>query len=156
MKLKQLSVRLHGKPVGVLEQLQTGKLLFTYDATVADPISFGMPITGQIYQHSHCEAYFGGLLPENETAKKIIAKQYGISPNNIFSLLRAIGHDCAGAISFYEMDETVDAKRCIKLDGKIISENSLYDHIKALPQKPLFLGFDDLRLSLAGVQDKAA
>lgn len=156
MKKKQLSVRLHGKPIGVLEQLPTGKMVFVYNTSAKEPISYSMPITDKAYQHAHCEAYFGGLLPESDTVKKIIARQYGISANNIFFLLKAIGHDCAGAISFYEMDAPIVAKHSVKLDGKIINENSFYDHIKALPQKPLFLGFDDLRLSLAGVQDKAA
>ncbi|OGT52866.1 MAG: hypothetical protein A3E84_05015 [Gammaproteobacteria bacterium RIFCSPHIGHO2_12_FULL_42_13] len=153
---KQLSVRIHGKQIGILEQLQTGKMIFTYDSDAQHPISYSMPINGKIYQQGHCEAYFGGLLPESDTAKKIIARQYDISANNIFSLLKAIGHDCAGAISFHEMGEPTIIDSNVKRDITIIDDNNLYAHIKELPQKPLFLGFNDLRLSLAGVQDKAA
>ncbi len=156
MQQKQLSVRLYGKPVGTLEQLSSGKLSFCYDHSAHQMISVGMPIRDEPYVGVQCEAFFGGLLPESETVKKIIAKRYGISHMNTFSLLKAIGYDCAGAISFHAMDEPVNQPQSFALIGKILDENALYQHIKVLPSEPLFLGFEELRLSLAGVQDKAA
>lgn len=156
MDEKQLSVRLHGEPVGILEQTPSGKMIFTYDKSTSQTISIGMPIQDQSYNELHCEAFFGGLLPESEAVRKIIARKYGISPNNSFALLKAIGYDCAGAISFHPINDPVVPQHTFPLNGKIVSEDSLYDHIKALPQKPLFLGFEGLRLSLAGIQDKAA
>src|SRR3990167_9378507 len=156
MKRKLLSVRLHGKQVGILEQLITGKLAFTYDTHATHVISHSMPIQEKPYHDLVCEAYFGGLLPEGTEAKRAIGKQYGISFNNSFALLKAIGYDCAGAISFHEINEPVVEKNAFALEGKIVSEDALYLHIKALPKKPLFLGFEGLRLSLAGVHDKAA
>jgi HipA N-terminal domain len=53
---------------------------------------------------NNCEAFFGGLLPESETLKKIIVK-FSISPDNSFALLKVLGHDCAGAITCHDMDE---------------------------------------------------
>lgn len=156
MNKKQLSVRLNGEPVGILEQTETGKMIFSYDHSAAQIISVNMPIREQPYDDMRCEAFFGGLLPESDAARKAIGKQYGISHGNTFALLKAIGYDCAGAISFHEMSEPVISQSSVALDGKIVTEEDLYEHIKMLPKKPLFLGFEGLRLSLAGVHDKAA
>lgn len=156
MTKNQLSIRLYGEPVGILEQTSTGKKTFTYDSNAVTPISIGMPIREKPYGEQPCEAYFGGLLPESETTKLLIGKRYGVSPNNSFALLRAIGYDCAGAISCHEIDEPIVPQRSVSLTGKIITDNELYKHIKELPKKPLFMDVEGLRLSLAGVQDKAA
>lgn len=156
MKKNELSVRLYGKPVGILEQTQSGQKMFRYDNDTVTPISVGMPIRAEPYGEPQCEAFFGGLLPENEAAKQFIGKMYGISPGNSFALLKAIGYDCAGAISMHAIDDPVLSQQSVPLTGKFISEAELYKHIKELPQKPLFMDVEGLRLSLAGVQDKAA
>ena len=157
MNKNQLSVRLNGKPTGILEQTPSGKMAFTYDASATQIISVGMPIREEPYNDMQTEAYFGGLLPESETVRKIIGKRYGISHNNNFALLKAIGYDCAGAVSCHTMDQPTEAHDPFPLTGKIITDDELYKHIIELPQKPLFMDdTDGLRLSLAGAQDKAA
>lgn len=156
MNKNQLSIRLHGEPVGILEQTLTGKKIFTYDKNAFMSISASMPIREEPYGEQSCEAYFGGLLPESDIAKQLIGKRYGVSPSNSFALLRAIGYDCAGAISCHAIDDPVIPQRSVPLTGKIITEDELYEHIKELPKKPLFMDVEGLRLSLAGVQDKAA
>lgn len=156
MKPKQLSVRLNGQPVGIFEQNIAGDLVFSYIESAAQAISLSMPIREEPFKNAICEAFFGGLLPESITAKKIIGKQYGISYNNTFALLKAIGYDCAGAISLHEINDPILTNKKVLLEGDIVSENNLYNHIKNLPQMPLFLDIAELRLSLAGAQDKAA
>ena len=154
-KLKILSVRLHGRPVGQLEQTQDGKMKFQYQDD-ASQISLSMPLENQSYGNMPCEKYFGGLLPESEAAKKAIGKKFGANPRSTFSMLIAIGHDCAGAISFHAQEDPVvlDSVREIKMQP--LSEPELEQHIKELPLKPFFMGVEGLRISLAGVQDKAA
>lgn len=156
MKTKQLSVRLNGTHIGILEQTQTESMRFTYDASATLAISIGMPIREEPYGEKQSEAYFGGLLPESEFVKKIIGKRYGVSHNNNFSLLKAIGYDCAGAISCFPMDEPIHPQSSHALTVRVVTDKELYKHIKELPERPLFLGVDGLRLSLAGAQDKAA
>lgn len=151
-----LSVRLHGKHVGILEQTPTGKMIFSYDKNASEPISMCMPVRAEPYTELPSEAFFGGLLPENENVKKIIGKRFHVSPNNHFSLLKAIGYDCAGAISFHEIEEPEILDDSLKLTTKEIKDEELYQHIINLPKEPLFLGVKDLRLSLAGAHDKAA
>lgn len=71
MDKNQLSIRLQGEPVGILKQTSTGKKTFTYNSNPFMPISVSMPIREQPYGEMQCEAFFGGLLPESEAAKKI-------------------------------------------------------------------------------------
>jgi serine/threonine-protein kinase HipA len=156
MKKNQLSIRLYGEPVGILEQTSTGKKIFKYESNAVVPISISMPLREQAYDDRQCEAFFGGLLPESELAKKLIGGKYGISANNTFALLRAIGYDCAGAISCHEMDEPVNPHRSVPLQGSKMTQDELYMHIRDIPKNPLFMDVEGLRLSLAGVQDKAA
>jgi serine/threonine-protein kinase HipA len=156
MDSKQLSVRLHGLPVGVLEQDLQGAMHFTYLETAAHALSISMPLTKNVYDNNHCVAFFGGLLPESDHVRKVLGKKFAVSPNNSFGLLREIGKDCAGAISFHPVDEPVLAHDDFALEGRVLSDEELVTYIQELPTKPLFIGVDGLRLSLAGIQDKAA
>lgn len=155
MTKKKLNVCLYGELVGELTQTASGEMTFTYSNQAENTISINMPIRTEPYNEVQTQAYFGGLLPESDVVRKIIAKRYGISPNNDFSLLKAIGYDCAGAISIHS-DENDKTGNDFPLDAKVISEDELYNHIVELPQKPLFIDVENLRLSLAGVHDKAA
>lgn len=152
----QLSIRLQGQPVGILEQAKDGKKFFTYDNGALMPLSISMPIRKEPYDEQACEAFFGGLLPESDTVRQLIGKQYGVNPHNSFSLLKAIGYDCAGAVSCHAMSDPVTPQLSVPLTGKLITEDELYQHIQDLPKKPLFSNVKGLKLSLAGVQNKAA
>jgi serine/threonine-protein kinase HipA len=156
MKKNQLLIQLNGEQVGILEQTLAGKMIFSYTSSATQAISIAMPIREEPYGESQTEAYFGGLLPESETVKKIIGMRYGVSHNNTFGLLKAIGHDCAGAISCHATDDTIDTRSSYPLSGRTITDDELYGYIKELPRKPLFMDVDGLRLSLAGIHDKAA
>jgi serine/threonine-protein kinase HipA len=153
---KKLSVRLHGKPVGILEQDYAGKMNFTYLQNADHVLSLSLPVRKEIYTDKECSAYFGGLLPEGDNARIAIGKKYGVNPKNDFSLLKAIGYDCAGAVSFHNTDEEINEVEYTELKGKPLSDKQLAEYINDLPKKPLFLGAEGLRLSLAGAQDKAA
>lgn len=154
-KLKILSVRLNGKPVGQLEQTKEGKLKFQYDDG-SRQISLSMPVEQKRFGNMPCEKYFGGLLPESEEVRKAIGRKFDANPKSTFSLLRAIGHDCAGSISFHDPEAPVVQDSHLETKMLALSEPDLEKHIKDLPLKPLFLGVEGLRLSLAGVQEKAA
>lgn len=147
--IKKLSVRLYGKEIGILED-KAGKMRFQYHKDAQTPLSLSLPIREEAYPERICKAYFGGLLPENDSMRKAIAIRYKINPNNDFALLAAIGYDCAGAVSFHKLDEPEVNKLFIPLKGQVVSEAELEHHIKELPVKP-YLG---RRLSLAGVQEK--
>ncbi|MEI8129614.1 MAG: type II toxin-antitoxin system HipA family toxin [bacterium] len=165
MEDKTLQVRLNNKFVGVLQQDQNGKLSFQYAEKAHQPLSLSLPLESsdnpnKIYKNDKCKGFFNGLLPESDNVRKAIGKKYGVSPRNDFSLLKAIGYDCAGAVSFTDImvGETPldNLPEYFEIDGKILSDSELEKFITELPKKPLALGADGMRLSLAGAQDKTA
>ncbi len=155
-KLKTLSVRLYGVPVGTLQQDKVGKMRFEYLENVSHALSVSMPLDRRRYGNMPCEIYFGGLLPESTEARRAIGQMFDANPNSTFSLLRAIGSDCAGAVSFHPPEHPVVEDGSHEIRVKRVSDEELEQHIRELPQKPLFIDLDGLRLSLAGVQEKAA
>ncbi len=96
-------------------------------------------------------------MPESDHARNNIARKFNANPDSTFSLLRAIGRDCAGAVSLYPSDDLPKiSSRFQKLEATEISEKALARNIRDLHNAPLFSNIRGLRLSLAGVQDKAA
>lgn len=95
-------------------------------------------------------------MPEPVETKKLIARLYGLRSNSSFSLLSKIGFDCAGAVSVTDPAEPIRKNAFYKLEGHPLNEKELHKHLEDLPKRPLFVGVDGVRVSLAGVQDKAA
>lgn len=153
---KVLDVHLNGQLLGRLEQTPAGRMRFAYAEGATCAISLSMPVRDEPYDDDACEAYFGGLLPESEPARVAIGRYYGVNPNNNFSLLRAIGHDCAGALSLHAPGEALPEATDVRLAGRVPTEAELAQHLRELPKRPLMVGVDGIRLSLAGAQDKAA
>lgn len=154
--MKELSVVLGGKKVGVLSQDSEGEMSFAYDSNVSEILSLSMEDRSKIYSHNICEAFFGGLLPESGMVKYLIAAKYHISASNSFSLLEAIGADCAGAIAFYPDIYMSKYAGKYPMRGNILSKKDIDRLISELPEKPLLTGIDGMRLSLAGAQDKTS
>lgn len=148
---KELSVRLHGLQMGVLK-LVNGKMEFTYDENANKPISLSLPLQKEPFKEKVCRAFFGGLLPENPNMRELLAKKYNINVNDDFKLLKEIGRDCAGALSFHEMTEPQKSYQMLKIEGSILSDEELTKYLEELPYRP-YLG---KRLSLAGAQEKTA
>jgi serine/threonine-protein kinase HipA len=156
MNEKKLYVYVNNEFKGQLINLQEGGFEFQYSKKNTSSISLSLPYKKEIYQYKDCHGFFNGLLPENEETKQRIAKKYGINQNNDFSLLEVIGYDCSGAVSFSKKRNDKTLKEFYEIKVEKIDEASLEKFINDIPQKPLGLGIKDLRLSLAGAQDKTA
>lgn len=155
---KTLTVRLNKAFVGYLEQNSQGGFRFTYDENNKMPLSLSLPLRTEPFDGRECRGFFEGLLPEGESVRLYIGKKYGINPKNEFSLLKAIGYDCAGAVSFsdYEANPKNYEDDFVEIRGTKFDDKSLEEFINELPKKPLLTNSDGLRLSLAGAQDKMA
>ena len=152
---KHLSVRLYGKEIGILKQTSTGNLSFTYTDNATEPISYSLPLEKKHFVHSQCAPFFNGLLPEGDSVRNTLAKMFHISATNDFSSLKAIGGDCAGALSFVLPNIPVQEESFIAIAGKKLTDDEWIDYIKALPHRPLGNTTENTRrLSLAGAQDK--
>lgn len=95
---------------------------------------------------------FRGLLPEEQN-REIIARNLGITPRNDYAMLREIGGECAGAVSLIPLDEAIKAA---DHSYEPIPETELIGILDQLPQRPLLAGRSEVRLSLAGAQNKIA
>lgn len=154
---KKLSVRLYGKEVGLLERDIFNKIKFTYNEDNNFAISNSLPVSKKTFTDKECHPYFGGLLPESDSIRKYLSKIFGINSNDDFALLQAIGQDCAGAITFHNLEEPIKAEKYIKLEYTSLTDAKLEKYIEKLHVKPFFMQADnDVRVSLAGYEDKSA
>jgi serine/threonine-protein kinase HipA len=156
MSSQELLVRLGDEPIGWLRQSVDGRMQFEYFPEATQVLSIGMPLKKKCFEHKRCEAFFGGLLPESEAVRKVLAHRFGIRAGDNFALLRAIGNDCAGAVSLHDPSQAVTPS-ATQVRFQELSESELAEAIRQLPRRPLFVDVvEGLRLSLAGAQDKGA
>lgn len=96
-----LDVLIAGKLAGTLSQDGAGSLSFAYERGYRGvPLSSSMPLSTRSYRDKVVLPYLWGLLPEDPAARRHVAADAGISPNNPFALLGVIGLDCPGAVQF--------------------------------------------------------
>lgn len=155
----KLNVWFSGKLAGVLERDSAGRMAFRYDDSWMESgsvaLSLSMPLRHEEFDPSDGVAhrFFANLLPEGEARRRIV-RELKI-PDDDFELLRAIGGECAGALSILEVDEHPTSDRewreltkeeltaLVSSSGRLWSEEQVND-------------CSSLRLSLAGAQDKCA
>ena len=95
--------------------------------------------------------YLDNALPEGE-ARKLLAENLGVSEKNVYSQVRAIGNDLAGAIVFRPVQaEQIDRTQPI---FRLIEEAELIERLNIKEEIGLLTWDDKPRLSVAGVQDK--
>ena len=96
-----LDVLIAGKLAGTLSQDGAGSLSFAYERGYRGvALSSSMPLSTRPYRDKVVLPYLWGLLPEDPAARRHVAADAGISPNNPFALLGVIGLDCPGAVQF--------------------------------------------------------
>jgi len=95
------------------------------------------------------DRFFSNLLPESEL-RRIIARKLGLSENNDFALLEAVGGECAGAVSLLPEDTKPGAEQSYRS----LTDDQLNELVSELPKRPLLAGEEGFRLSLAGAQNK--
>lgn len=104
-------------------------------------------------QHSVAvRQYFQNLLPEGK-ALEDAAGVNNVSKTSVMGLLRVLGRETAGALSFTLPDE--DPGRMAQ-PSRPLSEAELSQRIRARPQMPFSVWDGKVRLSIAGYQDKLA
>ncbi len=109
MSSRQLAVLLYGQHVADLEQTQGGQHRLTYhDDPGTTPISLSMPLGGGPFSQRVVGPFLEGLLPERESARESMSREFDVSARNPFALLANMGLDCAGAVQFCAEDEVAD------------------------------------------------
>ncbi len=118
----------------------------------APALSLAMPKQEGPFGDRVCNAVFGGLLPE-ESQRTAIARAIGVSPDNPFRLLEALGGEVAGALAFLPKDEEPRQDHS-GTAPEPLKENELAALLARLPAVPMLAGEGGARLSLAGAQSK--
>lgn len=143
-------------------QHKTGLLLlnskqewaFQYDkkwlkSPSAIPLSLSLPLQDEAFDHIKSHAFFSNLLPENKI-REAIAKNLGFSAQNDFKLLSAIGGECAGAVSLFPSGAKVNTSG----EYRPLSPLQIQKLFETLSGRPFLAGEKNIRLSLAGAQNK--
>lgn len=149
-----LYVFLRNKLAGTLCLDKKNRFIFKYDKAYLEseepaPLSVVLPLTEATYTDDKSKPFFSNLLPEG-IIRSIIAREKRVSENNDFALLRAVGGECAGAVSLQES----------KIPPEIVNEydpvtdDELIRMMDESSIKPILISKDELRLSLAGAQNK--
>ena len=152
----ELDVWLYDHQVGSLT-LINGRLNFRYASdwlsqADASALSASLPLQTDTFDDRHTRPFFAGLLPEGQM-RRLIAQQFQVSQQNDFALLDHIGGECAGAVTFLKPGQAIVAQDA-KDDVQWLSNKEIVATIEELPRRPMLAGKNDLRLSLAGAQNK--
>ncbi len=149
-----LNVWFEAKLVGQLRRDEVGKIGFRYSENWLHSgfqISQQLPLSIEDYPPAESKAhqFFANLLPE-ANARLHIVKDLKIADSD-FELLKAIGGECAGALSILPIDH----KPTAKIHYKKLSEADLIILLKRKGNIASFFSEKNRpRLSLAGAQEK--
>jgi serine/threonine-protein kinase HipA len=152
----ELEVWLFADRVGTLS-LVDGRLSFCYasdwlSSKDAVSLSASLPLQVALFDDLKTRPFFAGLLPEGQM-RRLIAQQFQVSGQNDFALLKYIGGECAGAITFLQPGERLPTPMQND-EVQWLSDHEVIAILDVLPRRPMLAGTDGLRLSLAGAQDK--
>ena len=159
----KLNVFFGNKKAGSLESTDNRGVIFVYDENYLNdknsvPLSASLPLQKEEFPQKQCIPFFSGLLPEEDSRKKI-ADYLHVSETSTLKLLEALGGECAGLISILSEDDSSAKETGYKLDSKnyeLLDGNRLSEFIEKMNTRPLIKANDKLRLSLAGAQEKLA
>ena len=98
-----LDVYLNSRLVGQIRRQTSGAIQFQYAQSWLEwpstlPVSLSLPLREDIYTGAPVIAVFDNLLPDNDSIRRQIAVRAHASGIDAYSLLAALGHDCAGAL----------------------------------------------------------
>ncbi|MBO5481843.1 MAG: type II toxin-antitoxin system HipA family toxin [Spirochaetaceae bacterium] len=157
----KLNVFLFNTLAGYLFSTADRGVVFAYDENYVNnngmPLSLSLPLQKEEFSQKKCMPYFSGLLPEGSIRNRI-SEYLHISESSTIKFLQALGGECSGTVSFYNSEEEAnfpENKWHLSEENYIpFSMDKLNSFIKESKNKPMLLGSKDLRLSLAGAQEK--
>jgi serine/threonine-protein kinase HipA len=159
----RLDLWMNGLPVGHWDNTPGGERLVYRGDWLADPqgrpLSLSLPFTpgNQPYRGQIVTDFFDNLLPDSEPIRRRIATRFKTGGTSPFQLLAALGRDCVGALQMLPPDE--EPVGLDSIAGRALNEAQIAQLLRDTTSAP-HLGqhdaIDDLRLSIAGAQEKTA
>jgi serine/threonine-protein kinase HipA len=163
---RALAVWINGQRVATWRMPSRGAVELQYEdpwvnAPQGRPLSLSLPfqpgnlpIRGEVVTN-----YFDNLLPDSEPIRRRLAQRYRSDSTGAFDMLQQLGRDCVGAVQL--MNEGEQPRGYDRIEGEVLSEARVERHLQRVVALPGALGRqedseDDLRLSIAGAQEKTA
>lgn len=154
---------MNGERIGRWTLRAKGEHEFAYaedwlSSAAARPVSLSMPLRppSQPYRGARVEAFFDNLLPDARAIRERMMRRLKAASTRPFDLLAQAGRDCIGALQLLEPGERPAGYDEIR--GEELSAKDIERHLKAAGGAPLgqLDEEEELRISLAGVQEKTA
>lgn len=162
-KRHSLNVWMNGQLVGTWTVAANRAQRFQYieawiGSEAARILSLSLPFRpgNQAHEGSTVENFFDNLLPDSKDTRARLQRKFGTKSDQAFDLLHEIGRDCVGAIQLLPEDEEPggwDRTSATPLTGAQVER--VLKAIVTIPS-PGEDELDDLRISIAGVQEKTA
>lgn len=153
--MESLDVYLNNRIIGRLDD-DNGSLSFAYDShylssSDKEVLSYALPFRNEPFRHQEIEPVLSNLLPD-DIIRTRLGEILQIPRENTFALLKAIGGDCAGAVSFFPAGVVPEfASSGVYRELSDEEAGAVLDNLE---KRPLDIGEEGLRISGAGAQDK--
>ncbi len=147
--MESLPVQFAERKVGELTH-DRGRLSLRYVDAAAAAIGRRLPAREAAYGDAECHPYIANLLPEGDW-RGMLCRRLSLPPTDDFELLRALGHDCAGAVSFEEPSADAGHQGAAYTP---LPEAELRQWLKDPLRRPTPQEAPGLRRALSGAQDK--
>lgn len=116
------------------------------------PLIGNEPLKGEVVEN-----FFENLLPDSAIIRRRLAARFTEGSEDTFDLLAAIGRDCVGAIQLLPPDQPPDGYD--RIEGEPLSPQDIAHLLRGTVNTPDHGRRDeedDLRISIAGAQEKTA
>ena len=124
------------------------------------PISLSLPFTADpgALRGKVVDQWFDNLLPDSEAIRARLAARHRVDGRDAHALLGAIGRDCVGALQLTPDGD--DPGRVDRITSRALTPEDVAIRLLAVPSARPFGSpteeDDDLRISIAGAQEKTA
>jgi serine/threonine-protein kinase HipA len=158
----ELCIWANGLPVGVWSTLRTGTPVLRYHDSWARSeegraLSLSLPFTADLEHRGHVvTSYFENLLPDSADIRRRLRRRFHARSDDAFDLLAAIGRDCVGAVQLLPPD--AEPQGWNRVDAEPLKDREVAA-ILASVTSDAPMGqreAEDLRISIAGAQEKTA
>jgi serine/threonine-protein kinase HipA len=160
--MSELHVWMNGQPVAAWTTLRTGTPVLRYLETWARSeegraLSLSLPLTASLELRGEAITnYFENLLPDSADIRRRLRRRFHARSDDAFDLLTVIGRDCVGAVQLMPPD--TEPSGWNRIEAEPLKDADV-DRILASVTLDAPLGQrddDDLRISIAGAQEKTA
>lgn len=164
-RARSLAVWMNGERVGTWSLPTRGPQRFSYaeswlQSSQFRPLSLSLPAGLGVSDLSGnaVESWFDNLLPDSDAIRRRAQARFKAASTSAFDLLAAVGRDCAGAVQLFPPDQ--EPSGIDRIEARPLSDNEIGQRLRAVTSTPApgSLGPepDDLRVSVAGAQEKTA